>query len=141
VNSSTALGLGIDLARLYFRLGAFSTTFPGVLPVRKDIAMGHVYVGVKHSFAPTRWFSPYIAGTIGAARVTGAVYREVIDSVRVTYYDLPGRTRLAGSLALGTDIRLGRTLSFTMEAKATYFHNDPDVGFFCLIDGGFRVTL
>ena len=141
VSSATALGIGADVSMLYFRLGTFASTFPGVSVQPKDVAMIHVYVGVKHSFAPTKRFSPYVVATVGAARVTAATYKEVVDSVRVTYYDIPGRTRLAGSLGLGTDISLSTWLSFTMEAKATYFNNDADVGFECLVRGGFRFTL
>jgi len=141
VRPSTALGIGTDVSMLYFKLAEFASTFPGVAVQRKDIVMVHVYVGVKHSFSPTKGFSPYVVGTVGAARVTEAAYKEIVDSVRVTYYNIPGRTRLAGSLGLGADIALSGWLWFTMEAKGTYFHNDADVGVACLVRGGFRFTL
>ena len=140
VTPPTSVGIGADFSMLYFKMADFGSTFPTVPVQRKDIAMIHIYVGFKQSFSPARVFSPYIAGTVGAARVTGASYKEIIDSVRVTYYDIPGRTRLAASFALGTDIVLSRVIAFTMEAKATYFHNDPDVGVMSFVRGGFRFS-
>jgi hypothetical protein len=103
--------------------------------------MADVYIAMKCALMPSMRFSPFVAATIGATHISEAIYGDVIDSVRVTYYSIPGRNKLTLGISAGADLYLARWITFELEAKANYVHNDPDLGVASFIRGGFRFTL
>jgi opacity protein-like surface antigen len=141
VNRALAFGIGLDVAHLWFKEHSFQSRFPGIAVRPQDITMGALSLAMKYSLLPTMRFSPFVGATVGATRLSEAVYRETVDSVRVTYYNIPGRTRLTFGLTAGLDIYVVRWLSLQLEAKTTYIHNDPDLGFASFLRGGIRLTL
>jgi hypothetical protein len=90
---------------------------------------------------PSMRVSPYVGMTLGATHASEAIYGDVIDSVRISYYDLPARSRLTIGLALGADIYITRWLAAELEVKTNYIHHDPDFGVASFVRGGFRFTL
>ncbi|HET6272207.1 MAG TPA: hypothetical protein VFG32_04455 [Bacteroidota bacterium] len=141
VNRALAFGMGLDLAYLKFNEQSFQSELPGI-PVRsKDITLGMLSLAMKYSLLPSMRVSPFVGATLGATRLTGAVYKETVDSVLVTYYNIPGRTRLTFGLTAGVDIYLVRWLALQMEAKTSYVHNDPNLGFTSFLRAGIRLSL
>ncbi len=138
VSRSVGLGVGFEIALLEFDEPAFRETFPAVEIQRRDIVISHVYVGAKVNIMPTMRTTPYLQATLGVSRMTEALYRKVIDGVRVTYYYVGGSTRLTGGLAAGVNIYLNRALALEFEGRAIYAHNDPDFGIAASARAGFR---
>jgi hypothetical protein len=103
--------------------------------------MTSVYLAMKCIMLPSMRLSPYVGMTLGATRASEAIYGDVIDSVRISYYNLPARSRLTIGFALGTDIYITRWLAVELEAKVNYMHHDPDFGLASFVRGGFRFTL
>lgn len=141
VTRSFAVGLGADVTELEFKEEEFRTTFPGVDVESNNILLGNVYVGAKVFLLPSMRTCPYISLSLGAQRMTEALYRRNIAGVRVTYYNVGGTTRLTGAMAVGADIHINPWFAFELEGKATYIHNDPDAGIIVAGRGGFRFTL
>ena len=123
-----ALGVGLDVSILRFKAADFQTRFPSVELRAKNMAFVHAYLRWKYLLHRTKRLSPFVGATIGIAQLTGATYREVIDSVRVTYYDIPSRTRLA--LGIQGGVAFAFSPSFAVEAEGSwyYVHNDPNIG-------------
>lgn len=141
ISKPVSFGVGVDAALLRFNESAFRFAFPNV-PVRStNVMMANVYIAMKCVLMPSMRFTPFLGATIGATHVSEAIYGDVIDSVRVTYYSIPGRSKLTFGISAGTDLYLARWITFEMEAKANYVHNDPDLGVASFIRGGFRFTL
>ncbi len=141
VSRPVSLGIGVDAAVLKFNEPAFRNAYPAVPLRSKDIVMANVYLAMKCVMMPSMAFAPYCGLTVGATRISEAVYREVIDSVRVSYYNIPGRTKLTFGVTLGADIYLNSWLALDMEGKTNYVHNDPDLGLTSFVRGGFRFIL
>lgn len=141
VSKPVSFGIGVDAALLKFNESAFRFAFPGVAVQGKDVVMANVYIAMKCVLMPSMRFTPFLGATIGATHVSEAIYGDVIDSVRVTYYSIPGRGKLTIGVSAGTDLYLARWITFEVEAKANYVHNDPDLGVASFIRGGFRFTL
>jgi hypothetical protein len=141
VSKVVAFGIGVDVAMLKFNESAFRFANPTVPMRSKDIVMASVYLAMKCVILPSMRTSPYVGMTLGATRTSEAIYGDVIDSVRVSYYNLPARSRLTIGLALGTDIYITQWLAVELEAKANYMHHDPDFGLASFVRGGFRFTL
>jgi hypothetical protein len=141
VSRPVSLGMGIDAVVLEFNEGAFRSTYPAVPLQSKDMVMANVYLAMKCVMMPSMAFAPYCGLTVGATHISEAVYGNVIDSVRVSYYNIPGRTKLTLGVTLGADIYLNSWLAFDMEAKTNYVHNDPDLGLTSFVRGGFRFIL
>ena len=141
VSKPVALGIGLDAAMLKFNEGAFRLSHPTVPVQSKDILLTNVYLAMKYSIMPSMRLSPYVGVTIGASHLSEAVYGDVIDSVRVSYYNIPGRTRLSLGISFGADVYLARWLACDIEAKTNYMHNDPDIGMASFLRGGLRFTL
>jgi len=95
---------------------------------------------MKCMVMPSMRLSPYIGLTLGATRLSEAIYGEVIDGVRVDYYNIPARTRPTFGLSLGAGIYIAQWISFDTEAKANYVLNNPDLKAAFLFLGGFRFT-
>ena len=137
-----ALGIGLDVTELTFHGSWFSLTHPPpVLVQSRDIYSWSIYFASKYSFRPLMRTSPFLAAQVGISKVTPAEYKTVIDSVRVTYYNIPGRTRLAIGVVGGIDISLTRRLWLQVEAKTIYFHNDPERGPSTYLRGGLLLRL
>ena len=135
------LGAGADVSMLWFSESSFAEAYPSVEMQRKDMAWVNVFVLARYGFIPRARVHPYVELAIGASRVSGADYKEVIDGVRVTYYDIPARTRLAFTFTGGLDVPLARGLSLLAEAAVRYVHHDENLGVALLAKGGVRVTL
>lgn len=141
VTRSFAVGLGVDVTELEFKEEKFRTAFPGVDVESNNVVLSNVYVGAKAFLLPSMRTCPYISVSLGAQRMTEALYRKSISGVRVTYYNIGGTTRLTGAVAVGADIHINQWFAFELEAKGTYIHNDPDAGIIFAGRGGFRFTL
>lgn len=141
VNRALAFGMGLDLAYLKFNEQSFQSEIPGI-PVRsKDITLGVLSLAMKYSLLPSMRVSPFVGATLGATRLTEAVYKETVDSVLVTYYNIPRGTRLTFGLTAGVDIYVVRWLALQIEAETSYVHNDPNLGFASFLRGGIRFSL
>jgi opacity protein-like surface antigen len=135
------IGAGMDAALLWFRQSNFVQAYPSVDIQKKNLGWFNIYLLTRYGFVPGGAVHPYVAFAIGASRLSGAEYKEVVDSVRVTYYDIPARTRLALTFTGGLEIPVSRGLSLLVEGAARYVHNDENLGFGLLVGGGVRITL
>jgi len=141
VTRSFAVGLGADVTELEFKEEEFRTAYPGVDVESNNVVLSNVYVGAKAFLLPSMRTCPYVSVSLGAQRMTEALYRKSISGVRVTYYNVGGTTRLTGAVAVGADIHINQWFAFELEGKGTYIHNDPDAGIVVAGRGGFRFTL
>jgi hypothetical protein len=140
VGRPVSVGLGVDLAFLPFDKTAFAVIFPAVPLQAKDLVLTNVYVVVKYSPAPTMRLQPFLSLNVGVLMSSKAEYREVINDVRVTYYNIAGITRLAGGLGAGIDLWLAPWIALQAEAKGVYVHNDRNIEITSAFRGGFRFT-
>jgi hypothetical protein len=141
VNRWLALGIGLDASLFYFDQTAFVTKFPAITLQTKNVALGNLYIGMKYTPAPMRRLSPFVAVALGATRMTEAVYQDIVNGKRQTYYDIPGRTRLALGLSGGADLYLSRLIAIEVVAKTSFVNNDQDIGIALALRGGIRFTL
>lgn len=141
VSKPVSFGVGLDAVMLTFNEPAFRSAYPAVPLQSKDMVMANVYIAMKCAMMPSMRFSPYAGVALGATHVTEAIYGDMIDSVRVSYYNIPQHTRLTVGFELGADIYITHWLAFNIEAKTNYVHNDPDLGMASFVRGGFRFTL
>ncbi len=135
------VGVGADVSMLWFKWSGFAQAFPSVPVRRTDMTWMNLFLTSRYMFLTNGPVRPYASGSIGASRLSGAEYKEVIDSVLVTYYDIPGRTRLALTVTGGLSIPVTSGLFFQAEAALRYVHNDPNVGLGLLLSGGARIIL
>jgi hypothetical protein len=135
------VGTGLDVSALWFLRSRFGEAYPSVEVKAKHMAWVNLYLLSRYGFIPRGSVHPYIQVAIGGSRLSGAEYKEVIDSVRVTYYEVPARTRMALTCTGGLEIPVARGFSFLAEAAVRYVHNDPNMGIGLLISGGARITL
>jgi len=136
-----SVGAGADLSILWFRQSSFVLAHPSVEVRRKDMAWVNLFVLSRFSSVTPEPVCPYAELAIGASRPSGAEYKAVVDGVRVTYYEIPARTRLALTFAGGLEIPVSGRISFLAEAAMRYVHNDPNIGVALLFSGGVRVKL
>ncbi len=141
MNRSFAAGLGVEGAFLPFDEMAFGTTYPAVSVHHMDVGLVHLFVQAKYTPFGKYRLAPYLAGTLGGARLSNAEYYEVIGGKRVTYYSIRAITRFAAGMGLGTDLMLSRSLYLWAELKGTYIHNDPNIGLWTSLVGGLRFVL
>jgi hypothetical protein len=141
VSKPIAFGFGVDAALLKFSESSFRSAYPTVPLQSKNMALANVYIAMKWSMMPSMRFCPYVGIALGATHVSEAIYGDIIDSVRVSYYNIPQHTRLTLGFELGTDIYITHWLAFDLEAKTNYVHNDPYLGAASFVRGGFRFTL
>ena len=141
INRNAAIGIGLDASTLYFRRGAFAGSYPGVPVQARNLGFFCLYLAATYTPMPGKRLMPFVEANIGAARLTGAIYQEMINGVRVTYYSIPGTMRLALAAAGGVDLVFNSRLAFRGEVKATYLNNDPDLGIELGLRGGLRFRL
>jgi hypothetical protein len=141
VSKPVSFGVGVDVAQLQFNEQSFQATYPAVPVQSNNIIMSNIYIAMKCMMLPSMRLSPFVGLTLGATHLSDAVYRDIVDSVRVTYYYLPGRTRLTVGLSAGASVYLSHWISIDMEAKSNYVFHDADLGMSSFFRGGFRFTL
>jgi hypothetical protein len=132
------IGVSVDAAALWFRASRFVQNHPGVSLHNTPVAHITVALTGRMELLPTRRFDPFVGLSVGASRLSAAVYREVVDSVRVTYYNIPGRTRLSAGASAGVMFHATRWLGFEAECRLLYVHNDPDAGVSVAVRTGVR---
>jgi hypothetical protein len=135
------VGMGTDVAGLWFRQTKFALAYPTVAVQKRNMAWVNLYLLTRVGFLPSASVHPYVEVAVGGSRLSGADYKQVVDSVRVTYYDIPGRMRLAMTFTCGMEIPVSRRLSFVVDAALRSVRNDENVGLGGLFQGGVRVTL
>ena len=141
VSKPVAMGIGVHLALLKFNESLFRLAHPAI-PVRsKDIVLSNVYLAMKCTLTPSMRLSPYLGMAIGTTHVSEAVYREVVDSVQVRYYNILARTQLTVGVMVGVDVYIARWIAFELEAETSYVHHSVDLGLASYARGGFRFTL
>jgi len=141
VSKPVSFGVGIDVAQLHFNEQSFRNTYPTVPVQSNNIIMSNVYIAMKWMMMPSMRLSPFAGITLGATHLSDAVYKDIVDSVRVTYYSLPGRTRLTVGISLGASLYITHWISLDLEAKSNYVFHDADLGASSFLRGGFRFTL
>jgi hypothetical protein len=135
------IGFGAEATLFSFRAGNFVKWNPTVPAQVKDIVAVNVFLSMRRYFQPTLRTSPFIGAEVGFTRITGAEYKDFINNVRITYYDVPGSFRLTASATFGIDHYLSRKIALQGEARLTYLHNDPNVGLFLGARAGLKFTL
>ncbi len=135
------IGVGAEATLFSFRAGNFLKYYPMVSPQVKDIVTLNVFLSLRRYFQPTARTSPYIGGEIGFTRITGAEFKEFVNNVRVTYYEVPDVFRLTGTLTLGIDHYISRRVAIQGEARLTYLHNEPNLSLMIGGRAGFKFTL
>jgi hypothetical protein len=141
VNRRLAVGAGVDLSVLRWSYAGYYGKYPsGPPPLDRKVIWWDLYMLGRYSFLPNSDITPYVTVKLGATRPTPALFRQVVDSVRVTYYSVAGRTRLSLGASGGVDIRISYELAFVAEVNAVFVHHDPVLGSALSIRGGFRMT-
>ena len=135
------VGTGLDVSALWFKQSSFALAYPNVEMQKVNMAWTNLFLLARYGFLPGASVHPYAEVDLGASRLSGAEYKEVIDSVRVTYYEIPARTRLALTLTAGVDIPVSGGLSFLAEGFMRYVHHDENIGIGLGVRGGVRVIL
>lgn len=135
------VGVAVDVAALWFRSSRFIQSNPGVPLHNTPVAHITIALTGRVELFPEKRFGPYIGLSIGASRLTAAVYQQVIDSVRVTWFNLPGRTRLSVGGIAGVTFHATRWLGVEAESRLLYVHNDPDAGLMVLLRAGLRFNI
>jgi hypothetical protein len=138
---AVAVGLGIEGGFLQFDTGAFQAKYPTV-PVRyADLGYLHLSVRWRYTLVPAARLTPYFLADVGAAKVSHAIYQETVAGKRVTYYEIPGRTRLAVGGGIGCAYIMSRALLLEAEVNGLYMHNDPEAGLLVAARLGVRFNL
>jgi hypothetical protein len=141
VNRSYFLGVGLEGVLMPFSESAFAAAYPAITPHEQNLGLLHLFLEGKYTpFARYR-LSPYAICTLGGARLTNADYLAYPGGTRVIYYGIRGITRLATGIGVGADFLLNRTVIVAVEGKATYVHNDPNIGLWLSFQGGVRFVL
>lgn len=141
VNRRLAVGAGVDLSVLRWSYAGYYDKYPsGPPPLDRKVIWWDLYMLGRYTFLLNSNITPYVTVKLGATRPTPALFREVVDSVRVTYYSVAGRTRLSFGASGGVDIRISYELAFVAEVNAVFVHHDPVLGAALSIRGGFRMT-
>jgi hypothetical protein len=136
-----SLGVGADLTVLRFSYAGFAGTYPsGPPPLDRKVIWWDLYLLGRYVFFPKNLVTPYATLKIGAMRPTPASFKQVVDSVKITYYDIHARARLAAAVSGGVDFTLSSELAFVAEVNAVLVHNDPAFGSAVSLRGGFRIT-
>ena len=134
------LGVVVDVSAYWFRAGRFAQTNPGVTLENKPVAHITIALTGRYELLPERRIGPYFGLSVGASRLTEAVEQQVIDSVRVTYFNIPGRTRLSATGIIGVVVQMTRGFGLEAEGRLLYIHNDPDAGLIFGIRTGVRFS-
>jgi len=140
VNRYVALGLSVEAAKLRFNESSFTAIYPDIPVQKDDVVWTNISVDGKLSLMPRMVTCPYVTASVGASRLTEALYRVLVDGERRTYYNVGGSTRLTMGLAAGADIYINHRLALELEARGIYVHNDPDFGVAASARGGLRFS-
>lgn len=141
VNRVVAFGVGMDAGVLLFSQPRFILTYPTVPLQARNTSFLNLYIAWRYTpFWKNRW-APFFGATVGAARYTGAEYKQIVNGVRVTYYEIPGMTRLSLGGIVGVDLNLSPRAALAVEARGTYVHKDPEAGLWLALNGGIRFIL
>jgi opacity protein-like surface antigen len=135
------VGVGGEAVLFSFRRAAFGERYPGVTPEVKDLGLLHVYLAFRNYIRPSLRFSPYIGAEVGFARLTAAEQKEVINGVLITYYDVPGTTRLTFGASAGVDYYISRTMALQLDIRGMFMNNDPDLGITASVRLGVKFSL
>ncbi len=141
INRVVSVGAGFDASLLYFKRASFENRYPGVQVAPRDLSFMHVYVAWRADPFVGKRFAPFFGASIGASQMSEAVDQRLVDSVRVTYYSIRNRTRLAVGLHAGLELILTRWLALEAEAKSLFINNDPAVGLAAFFRTGVQFTL
>jgi opacity protein-like surface antigen len=141
INPAVAIGVGIEGGFMQFDTSAFRQKFPGVPVQYADLGLLHLYLGWRYTVGPSARFTPYILADVGAAKLSKAVYQQTIAGKRVTYYEIPGRTRLALGAGVGFAYVVSRSLVIELEGKGLFFNNDPEAGLVVTARAGVRFNI
>jgi len=140
-NAVIRFGVGAEVAQFSFRRGAFAEAFPGVAVQVKHLTTVHIFLAVRNYLRPSVRMSPFFGAEVGVFRATGAEYKEVINGVRHTYYEIPGMSHLAGAVLAGIDYYVSRRIAVQLQCRAVYVVNDPDTGMLLTAHAGMKFTL
>jgi hypothetical protein len=140
VNRHVSVGVGVDLTVLRFSYDAFWSKYPDVIPLDRKVIWWDVYLLGKYTLLPQKGITPYATFSLGATRLTQASFKQVVDSVKITYYEIHPRNRLSIGIAAGADFEITREVSFVAEIYSVFVHNDPEAGMLLALRGGFRFT-
>jgi hypothetical protein len=135
------VGIGCAATLFSFRLAGFNERYPGVTAEIQDMVLLHVYLAFRNYIRPSLRFSPYIGAEVGFARLTGASQKEVINGVLITYYDVPGTTRLTFGASAGIDYYITRTMAVQFDIRGMYMNNDPNLGITVCVQLGAKFSL
>jgi hypothetical protein len=141
MTNNVKIGFGAEAALYAFQRGAFAERFPDLPVYVRHQALVHLYLFIRNFFYPGRRFSPYLGGDLGFARISGAENKDLINGVRVTYYEIPGATRLAVGTVAGADYYFFKGFAVQADLRLMYLHNDPNVGLFFLLRVGAKFKL
>lgn len=137
-----SVGMGTDLSLLYFDEYTFARRWPGVtLKKKQNLFMANVHLDGTYEFLPSRQTRPYLSAQVGGQVISKALFREVINGVRHTYYEVGGKPRLTFGLAAGANISLNYALGLVVELKGMFIHNDPAVNILALGRAGLQFKL
>jgi hypothetical protein len=140
-SNESKIGFGAEATLYSFRAGNF-TVWNRDVPVQiKDLATLNVFLALRRYFRPTLRSSPWMGIEVGFTRITGAEYKQIVNGVRVTYYEVPSAFRLTATLTTGIDYFLTRKLAVQAEARVTYLHHDENLGLAIGARGGVKFTL
>jgi hypothetical protein len=141
VSRRFSAGVGVDLTVLRWSYAGYYEKYPsGPPPLDRKVIWWDLYLLGRYTFVPTHAMTPYVTLKLGATRPTPASFKQVVDSVKITYYSVPARTRLSIGVSAGIDAAITDALAFVVEVNAVLVHNDPVLGAAVSIRGGFRVT-
>ena len=135
------VGLGLEVGAFWFRSARFIQANPGVALHNRPVAQITVAFTGRMELFPEKRIGPFLGLTIGASRFTPAVYQQEIDSVRVTRFNLPEKTRLTVGGIAGVTFHVNRWLGIEAESRLMYVHHDPDAGLILLLRAGLRFTI
>jgi len=141
VSRRLSVGIELDAAAYWFRAEKFVASHPGVPLRNTPVAMINIALIGRYELMKGKKFGPYIGLALGAVRITEAVYQQIVDSVRVTYYSIPAKTRLTMACIGGAEYKVSRKFALDGEARLMYVHHDPDVGLTLTVRAGVRFTL
>jgi len=140
-SEESKIGFGAEATLYSFRAGNF-TVWNREVPVQvKDIATFNVFLALRRYFRPTLRSSPWLGLEVGFTRITGAEYKQIVNGIRVTYYEVPSAFRLTATLTTGIDYFLTRKLAIQGEARVTYLHHDENLGLVIAARGGLKLSL
>ena len=140
VSRRASLGLEVGVAAYWFRASHFADVYPGVSVRNLPIAHTTIMIVGRFDLMRGKRLGPYASLSLGVAKASDAVYREIVDSVRTTYFAVPGRTRLAGGLTAGLEYVVNKKTSIDGEARLLGVANDQAISTTLTMRCGVRFT-